>query len=60
MPGRSKKFHYFRGGRSLCGGWGFFGELDADNNAIEEKCDPETCKQCWSKRQRELASTAKV
>ena len=45
----SKKWHYFRKGRSLCGKWALLGhpELEADASS------PDNCKACVAKRVQE-------
>ena len=49
-PTKSRKYHYFRNGRSLCGRWGFFGELQGDEPYAKSECD---CRECWRRREKE-------
>ncbi len=48
QPINSKKFHYFREGRSLCGKWLYLSSaLDDDT----EKTDsPDDCRECLKRR----------
>jgi hypothetical protein len=48
FPLRSKKAHYFDGGRSLCGRWMFLGRLEAS-----DRTSPDDCVEC----SRRLAGT---
>lgn len=41
-PSNSRKAHYFFGGRSVCGKWGFFGEVTPDTG----KKGPDDCAAC--------------
>lgn len=50
-PGKSRKFHYFRGVRCLCGGWLFFGSLDKDNPKADNPQND--CAKCSRKRKKE-------
>lgn len=36
----TRKWHFFRDGKSLCGGWAYFGRnsLELGNDASEENC----------------------
>lgn len=49
MPGRSRKFHYFVEGRSLCNGWGFpdYNNLSPDTGNVER--GPDDCAGCFKK-----------
>lgn len=49
MPGRAKKYHYFVGGRSLCGSWMFpdYNNLTPDTGNSEALSDD--CKACHRK-----------
>lgn len=38
FPWNSKKAHYFREGRSLCGKWGYFGALHDDESYPDIRC----------------------
>ena len=49
-PALSKKAHYFTDGRSLCGKWLFWGQLEEGNDG-----SPDNCAQC----KRRLAATKK-
>ena len=51
-PWESKKWHYFRAGRSLCGKWGFPGEL---SNGMDNS--PDNCADCRRKRFAETKRT---
>ncbi len=48
----SRKWHFFRNGRSLCGNFLLLqtGELEGDKDS------PDTCAACWKKRQHEKAA----
>lgn len=46
-PGLSRKAHYFRKGRSLCGRWGYFGELEQGNDDSNDNCT--ACKKIYKK-----------
>lgn len=48
-PFNSRKFHYFRNGRSLCGKW-FFLSKDLERGKEEH---PENCRTCANKLFRE-------
>ena len=52
----SRKWHYFRGGMSLCGKWGLL-----SSDALEQGNDnsPENCAACKRKRLREVEKAAK-
>ena len=57
-PVNSRKFHYFRGLRSLCMKWMFFAsDLDDDYEQINL---PDDCKACLKKRQAERAVADKA
>jgi hypothetical protein len=49
MPFRSRKYHYFVKGRSLCGGWGFpdHSALEPDTGNMEK--GPDDCAACFKK-----------
>jgi len=48
QPLNSKKFHFFREGRSLCGKWAFLSEdLDDDNEEVDS---PDDCRECLRRR----------
>ncbi|MCW8128938.1 MAG: hypothetical protein KIS92_01010 [Planctomycetota bacterium] len=50
FPINSRKAHFFRNGRSLCGKWGYLGDkFDSDDLA-----SPDDCTQCKKKRTIEL------
>lgn len=48
-PRDSRKFHYFRAGRSLCRKWGFPGPLQPDTG----KTTPDDCAECSKRLSRE-------
>jgi len=52
IPLRANKPHYFRGGRSLCNRWMFFGDIYADEQ-IATKQLPDDCKGCWKVKHKE-------
>lgn len=52
QPWKSRKWHYFRNGRSLCGKWGFPGRLTAGMDD-----SPDNCAVCKRKRLAELTAT---
>jgi len=58
MPARSRKFHYFVEGRSLCNGWLFpdYNNLSPDTGNIEK--DPDDCAGCFKKLVKLRASRA--
>jgi len=51
-PGNSKKAHYFVNGRSLCGSWIYFGELEQGKDDSSDNC-PRCKKRLEAKRRRE-------
>lgn len=54
----ARRFHYFDGFRSLCGGYGWLGPRDE----LEEGCDvhPENCASCQRKRAQQKERAAKA
>lgn len=54
-PMNSKKAHYFIEGRSLCGKWGFFGDLTAN-----EAHSPDDCADCTKRRAKMVECAGKV
>ena len=44
-PANSRKWHYFRDSRSLCGRWAYSGDLDS-----EDVVSPDNCAACYRKR----------
>jgi len=54
-PGNSQKWHYFRGGMSLCGRWMYAGPLDGEDGWVVSADD---CAVCVRKRNREIAALA--
>lgn len=49
-PLNVKKWHYFRGGRSLCGSWGYFGTALQEDDGKDHK---EDCGRCLKKLRKE-------
>ncbi|RLI41370.1 hypothetical protein DRO59_07110 [Candidatus Bathyarchaeota archaeon] len=56
FPLNSRKAHYFVNGRSLCGKWLFFGELEQGNDGSPDNCA--VCKKLLQKRKRRLSGNA--
>lgn len=53
-PRDSRKFHYFRDSRSLCGKYGFFmGTFDATDQTAKVSLDD--CVECLRRREKELS-----
>ena len=52
FPLLSRKAHYFMRGRSLCGKWGFFGEVEPGNDDSPDNCAE--CKKKLQKRNKKL------
>ena len=50
FPANSRKAHYFIDGRSLCGKWAFFGNLEDSNDD-----SPDNCTACKKALQKEKA-----
>ena len=48
-PTTARKWHYFRGGRALCGRWMFMGVLEADSTSP----GPDDCAACSRARNAE-------
>jgi hypothetical protein len=47
-PARSNKAHYFHSGcASLCGKWGYLGEVENDKHR-----SPDNCKECMKRREK--------
>lgn len=53
----SKKWHYFRDGRSLCGKWAYFGSSDFEKGKDNH---PKNCSACVKKRAAETNKTSKA
>jgi len=47
-PANSRKAHYFVDGLSLCGRWGYFGEVEQGNDDSPDNCA--VCKRLLKKR----------
>jgi hypothetical protein len=54
FPGLSRKAHYFREGRSLCGKWGTFGQQPLTPDTHKS---PDDCAACRRKLDREKATS---
>lgn len=52
----STKWHYFRGGRSLCGGWLGLGLMDYEQG---NDGSPDNCKACRKKLEKEKLAAEK-
>ena len=53
LPGRSRKYHYFRNAESLCGKWLFNGLLEVDDG----RPSPDDCAAFRKKRDAECEMT---
>jgi len=53
-PLNARTSHYFRGGRSLCGGWLCFSPVWDAHQELGEEATKGTCKACWRKRAAEV------
>lgn len=47
----SRKWHYFRDGRSLCGGFALLSDKDLEQG---NNCSPDNCAKCRRKREAEV------
>lgn len=50
-PFSARKWHYFVGGRSLCGHYGWLGTSDTLEDDEPGRYDCATCSRKWQKRQ---------
>jgi hypothetical protein len=60
FPSASKKAHYFHGGRSLCGKWGFFGTVEPQTTPVPAERGPDDCAECHRKLKRDEALFVKA
>ena len=57
FPAASRKAHYFKAGRSLCGKWLYQGNLDI-NQQMSDTPGPDDCRQCHRRLMKERAGKA--
>jgi hypothetical protein len=50
----SRKAHFFRNGKSLCGKWMYFGKIDGLGLDGADFISPDDCAECSRRRQKEL------
>ena len=56
FPSQSRKWHYFRAGRSLCGKFGWF---DRDPLELGNDNSPDNCMACKKRLQKEASQRTK-
>lgn len=57
-PLNSRKFHFFRGARSLCNNWLFLGAVGEGSEIVREEPNGDDCKVCHRKRLAEITAEA--